>query len=382
MIENTIQSRIKTAAFAFRGYNVTNLGRSPELLEHPAYGPMVEAVLREASQICADSIKQNVDLVQRLRRREESTLASFPEDVALIVGMELAQLELLEKFFGVSIRDASLSIGYSIGELTALILGGVFTLGEVLPIPLAMAPDCAALATDVTMGVLFTRGEAINLENVRRLCIQLSSQGRGIIAPSSQIAPNTILLLAEGEMLDAFQREIPNLMEDRLMLRRNKNRWPPLHTPIIWKRNVPTRTALAFYSISGGFRAPTPPVVSCVTGTKSYNDYNSRELLARWTDHPQLLWDALYEMLADGVDLLIHVGPEPNMIPATFERLSSNVNNHLGGKFFRALGTSMGSRLTRQVWLTNMLSSKAALLRSPFLEHIVLEDWLLAQNVG
>ena len=30
------------AAFAFRGYNVTNLGRTPELLEHPAYGPIVE----------------------------------------------------------------------------------------------------------------------------------------------------------------------------------------------------------------------------------------------------------------------------------------------------------------------------------------------------
>src|SRR2546421_688582 len=34
-------------AFAFRGYNVTNLGRTPELLDHPAYGPVVRAALSE-----------------------------------------------------------------------------------------------------------------------------------------------------------------------------------------------------------------------------------------------------------------------------------------------------------------------------------------------
>jgi hypothetical protein len=30
---------IRATAFAFRGYNVTNLGRTPELLAHPSYGP-------------------------------------------------------------------------------------------------------------------------------------------------------------------------------------------------------------------------------------------------------------------------------------------------------------------------------------------------------
>ena len=31
-----LKKRISTTAIAFRGYDVTNLGRSPELLEHPA----------------------------------------------------------------------------------------------------------------------------------------------------------------------------------------------------------------------------------------------------------------------------------------------------------------------------------------------------------
>ncbi len=41
-----LKSRIGTASFAFRGYDVTNLGRSPELLEHRAFGPVVNRILR------------------------------------------------------------------------------------------------------------------------------------------------------------------------------------------------------------------------------------------------------------------------------------------------------------------------------------------------
>ena len=51
------------SAFAFRGYNVTNLGRTPELLQHPQYGPIVERHLRTASEICTDVMNASVDLV-------------------------------------------------------------------------------------------------------------------------------------------------------------------------------------------------------------------------------------------------------------------------------------------------------------------------------
>ena len=36
-----IRERQATTAFCFRGYNNTNLGRTPELLDHPAYGPVL-----------------------------------------------------------------------------------------------------------------------------------------------------------------------------------------------------------------------------------------------------------------------------------------------------------------------------------------------------
>jgi hypothetical protein len=37
--------------------------------------------------------------------------------------------------------------------------------------------------------------------------------------------------------------------------------------------------------------------------------------------------------------------------------------------------------MVRRPWLTSMLSTRAALLRAPFVEQVVLEDWLLEQKV-
>jgi len=42
MPKNHLLHRLPTAALAFRGYNVVNLGRTPELLAHPRFGATVE----------------------------------------------------------------------------------------------------------------------------------------------------------------------------------------------------------------------------------------------------------------------------------------------------------------------------------------------------
>ena len=55
-----------------------------------------------------------------------------------------------------------MAYGYSLGELSAVACGGVFDMAEVLQVPIAMAADCAALADNCTMGVLFSRGPAID----------------------------------------------------------------------------------------------------------------------------------------------------------------------------------------------------------------------------
>jgi len=131
----TLPARIQRAAFAFRGYDIANLGRSAELLAHERFGPIVRTVLNEVSALASDVLGRHIDVAARVAAEQESSLETFPEDVALIVGMGLAQLRLLEDLFGIAYSKGQLAIGYSIGELTAMIAGGVYTLDQLLPVP-------------------------------------------------------------------------------------------------------------------------------------------------------------------------------------------------------------------------------------------------------
>ena len=379
--DGALAAKLSRSAFAFRGYDVANLGRSRELLHHPRYASTVLRTLDEVGAVASETLGRRVDLVGRIDRGETSTIASFPDDVAMIVGMELAQLKLLEDEFGCRPGRARLALGYSIGELAAMIAGGVYPMESLLPVALALAPDCAELAENTTMGVLFTREPELAEAEVVRLCRSISAEGTGLIGPSAFLSPNTCLLLGEGETLDRFDRAIPRTFPGRVILRRNANRWPPLHSPIVWRRNIPNRVATAMYAIKGGNRLPSPPIVSCVTGSASYDGENSRDLIIRWTDAPQRLWDAIDATVSAGVETVIHVGPAPNLIPATFDRLSNNINRHLHNKYLQKLSHDFVTTMNRHAWLAHALPSKASLLRIPFIEQIILEDWLLARPI-
>ncbi len=279
------------------------------------------------------------------------------------------------------IARASSAFGYSLGEIAALVCGGVYRLPDVLPPLLSMAKEAAELARDVTMGVLFSRGPELNIEAVERLCTQINMEGRGVVAISSLLSPNTVLLLGQEDTIDRFAARMGDVLPDKTYLRKNKDRWPPLHTPILWQQLIPNRgrppDARPF---AGGMQRPQPPVISLVTGKASYNDFNSRKLINQWIDHPQRLWDAIYETLVAGVETIIHVGPAPNLLPATYKRISDNVTVQLSGRTLNSLGLRAVSSVWRP-WLSKVLSSRTALLQAPFIEHIVLEDWLLAQSV-
>jgi [acyl-carrier-protein] S-malonyltransferase len=376
-----LKSRIGMASFAFRGYDVSNLGRSSELLAHPAYGPVVRRMLDEASAISSESLGRRVDLATRVEEQTPSTLESFAADVALIVAMELAQLRLLDEFFGVAVGESRQTFGYSIGELTALVAGGMFTLEQLLPIPLGCADDCAELAVDTTLGIIFSRGPALSLKDVQAACTSISNEGKGMVGVSTYLSPNTVLVMGVGDTIDRLEHALPSFFPEKVMLRRKAQKLPPLHTPLVWQRSIPNRAAVAIYKIGGQLKPPKPEVVSCVTGKASYDPLNARDTLIRWVDHPQLLWDVIYETLVEGVDLVIHTGPAPNLIPSTFERISNNVLKQFNNRYFGMIGRGVGSRMHRRAWLSRILPSRAALLRAPHVDHVVLEDWLLEQSV-
>jgi [acyl-carrier-protein] S-malonyltransferase len=338
-------------------------------------------MLDKASVLCGDVLGAKVDLAECVLARAPSRLQTFVHDIGTIVGMELAQIRLLEEFFDIYVQQARLSFGHSIGELSALVVGGMYTMEQLLPVPLGLATDCAELTADTTLGILSNQGVPLQIEDVQHLCSTISSRGQGLIGPSTYLSPYQVLLLGQGDTLDLLEQEMREYLPPGVTLRRKPNRWPPLHTPLVWERNIPNRTALRLYHTAGGQRKPTPNVVSCTTGLANYDEWNSRAILADWTDHPQRLWDAMEHTLASGAELVMHIGPEPKLLTTCFDRLSHRIMKQLKMRHLDRLGSSVIPSISRNGWLTRKLPANAVLLRAPFLHHLVLEDWLLAQDV-
>lgn len=366
--------RMPSAALSFRGYNVTNLGRTPELLAHPAYGPVVERHLKSASAVAAELLHRPVDLVSRVRSGEETSLETYGDAVALLLSAEAAQLELLAQFFDIDYHAARFSFGFSLGEIAAVVAGGVLSMESALQIPLSLAADCVALAEDVTLGVLFTRSRELIPDDVHRLCLEVNREGRGVVGISAYLAPNTLLVMGQGDTLDRLSARARDSLNVRVHVRKNDHKWPPLHTPIVWQRQISNRAAHQMHTLPLNHVVPQPRVFSLVSGSYGYTAFNARDLLVQWVDRPQRLWDAVYETLSSGATTVIHVGPAPNIVPATFQRLSADVASQTSeSRSLRALSAAV-----RRQWLRRLLPQRAALLRAPFIEQIILEDWLLA----
>ncbi len=379
--DHNLKETISSSAIAFRGYNVTNLGKTPELLEHPVYHKIVKEHLEQASRLASNALNKKIDLFNRVQNRVPTDLETYPETLAMIVAIELAQLKLLDEHFGIKFKEASFLSGYSLGEVTAVIAADVFSMEEVLTPILTLAPEAAELAEHVSMGILFSRGPALDFETVKRLCLEISNQGEGIISISSFLSPNTALLLGQNNTIDQFKKLVSDNFPKGTHLKKNPHHWPPIHTPITREKSIPDRAAMMMVTAKGGFTEPTIPILSCVTGDYSYTQNNSRDILNQWIDTPQKLWDVIDKTLSSSISTIIHVGPEPNIIPATLTRLSNNIALQLGKKTIGGFGLRAVSRMVRRPWLTALLSTDAALLRAPFIEQIFLEDWLLEQQI-
>ncbi len=381
MTPDQLRGMIGSAGFAFRGFDQTNLGKTPELLAHPVYGERVERHLREASAIASEVLEERIDLVARVRDRQEAQLDEYGETIALIVAVEMAQLELLREYFGIEYQSAQLAIGYSLGEVGALIASGVYSIEAVLTPLLSLSSDMISQAEDVRMGIVFSRGPVMDFATIERLCLEITNQGHGTIAISSYLSPNTVLVLGQRGTLDDLKAAIKGRFPKGVNLKENNHRWPPIHTAITRQKHIPDRAAVMMERMPGGFTMPKPLLISCVTGDAAYTETNSREIMNRWVDYPQRLWDVVDRTIASGIEALIHVGPHPNIIPATIQRISQNVQQQLAAKTWSSVGLRAVSRIVRgnRPWLTKALSSEAALLRTPFIREVILEDWLLAQ---
>lgn len=362
-----------TTALAFRGYNLANLGRSAELLAQQTYGDIVRQKLVRASEIASRELGRPVDLVAMVESGVETTLQCYGESVALVLAMEAAHVEILEKVFRISARSARVAFGYSLGEVGALVASGILKFEDALSIPLQLADDCASLADDVKLAVLYTRSTALPMEAVHRAIDHVNLAGQGLMGLSTVLAPSALLLMGQGDTLDRLRDRISTTVKEKVILRRRDDVFPPMHTCITWLKQIPNRASLSMLTLPSSGLRPEPPVLSMVTGLLSYNDYNFRSLLGRWIDHPQQVWHVVTATLSLGVSTVLHVGPAPNLLPATFTRLQENVESQTRG----SIGMRALAAVVRRPWLASILPTEVSLLRAPLVRQINLEDWLL-----
>ncbi|TWT97879.1 hypothetical protein Pla108_20330 [Botrimarina colliarenosi] len=372
-----IATRMPTTALAFRGYNQTNLGRTPELLAAPAYRPTLERRLAEASQMCEAAIGRRVDLAARVADRVEADVDAYAEAIALVFAAELAQLDLLRDVHGVDPQRAGRAFGYSLGELTAVAAAGLYPIEAVMRIPLTLAEDCAAMAHRVTMAVVFSRKTTLSEAALQRVCEEVTAEGKGAIAISAIIAPNTMLVIGEGATLDRVRQRCENWDGPSVLLRSNDGVWPPLHTPLVSERHIPDRATLLIREVPRLTETPTPPIWSLVTGRREYEADSGRAVLRRWVDSPQRLWDVVHATLSSDVKTVLHVGPAPNVIPATFQRLAENVVKQTTQWSLSAVGKRTVQRMAGSAWMAPLLPRNGFLLRAPLIKQVILEDWLL-----
>ena len=145
---------------------------------------------------------------------EPSDLSTFVHDIGTVVGMQIAQIRILEQVFDIPVRQARLSFGHSIGELSALVLGGVYEMEQLLPVPLSLATDCAELTADTTLGILSVHGATLQIEDVEHLCASISRRGHGLIGPSTYLSPYQVLLLGQHDTLSMLEQEMHEFLPE------------------------------------------------------------------------------------------------------------------------------------------------------------------------
>src|SRR4051812_41198081 len=267
MPKRNLTERIPDSVLAFRGYNVTNLGRTPDLLAHRAFGTLVEQQLAAVSDVASTILKRRVDLVQQVRERRESTLEAYGEALALVLAVEAAQLALLHEHFGIKWTEVRFSYGFSLGEIAAVVAGGVLSLHAAMEVLLPLADDCVALARESTLGVLFTRSRELSRDDVLRLCLEVNQEGRGVIGVSAHLAPNAMLIIGQHDTLDRFMQRAKTELNVRVHLRKNDSKWPPVHTPIVWQLQISNRAAERMHTMPLIAKAAKPRVFSLVSGS-------------------------------------------------------------------------------------------------------------------
>ena len=90
---------------------------------------------------------------------------------------------------------------------------------------LAAVTHVAALAGDVTLALLLSRGPVLDFDVVRRLCLVISQKGQGVIDISTYLSPNSVLLMGQNGTLRLLDARIHEVFPHQVAVRSLAFKW-------------------------------------------------------------------------------------------------------------------------------------------------------------
>ena len=76
----------------------------------------------------------------------------------------------------------------------------------------------------MTLAILFSRGPVLDFDQVRRLCLEISQRGEGVIDVSTYLSPNSVLLMGQNGSVRHFESLVHETFPHQVYLRRHQHR--------------------------------------------------------------------------------------------------------------------------------------------------------------
>lgn len=272
-------------AFIFAGQGAQYVGMGKELYENY---PICQSIFKQSS----DSI--NIDLAHMCFEGPSDELNKTENTQPAIVTMTLATLEIIKQH---NIK-ADVAAGLSLGEYSALTYSGVFDISDVIPLVKKRGKymqEAVPLGEGKMTAIL-----GLSQEKVLEACKEGSKFG--IVEAANFNCPGQIAIGGQIKAVDIAAEKATELGALKTVTLPVS---APFHTSML--SSASEKLAQELKSITLGNM--DIPVMTNVTAEYIKNTDEIKSLLERQIKSPVLWEQTVRNMIADGVDTFVEIGP-------------------------------------------------------------------------
>ena len=287
--------------FVFPGQGAQFVGMGKD--HYDSY-PQIRYIYEKASNIlgmdvaalCFDSTEEE------LRKTENTQVAIFITQVALLAALKLQ-----------GIKDAECSIGISLGEFTSLYYGGVLDFESTVKFLRTRGEYMSKYIEPGNYGMISITG--LSYDTVEQIC----NNQQGFIVPAICVSPRQASISGDLPTLRNSIASFEDAGAEKLKL---INVTMPFHTQKLEQATTMLRPELEKVS----FKKPQTTIYRCLDGEKYSDTDNFADILSHNVTMPLRVDKGIASMLNDGVTNFIIFGPGSGESMKSFIN-DANTNN-------------------------------------------------------